>query len=88
MNMTLSILAASLAQILVLAILLRSVLSWLPRSRTLAPVTGLLDDFTEPVLRPICRRMPMLGGLDLSPMLAIICTVVAESLLLGLLAGH
>ena len=86
--MTLSFLVASLAQILVLAILLRSILSWFPRSRTLAPVTGLLDDFTEPVLRPIRRHLPMLGGLDLSPMLAIICIVVAESLLLNLLAGY
>lgn len=86
--MTLSFLVAGLAQILILAILVRTVLSWFPRSPALAPATGMLDNFTEPVLRPIRRHMPAFGGLDLSPMLAILCIAVAESVLLGVLAGH
>jgi YggT family protein len=86
--MTLSYLVATVAQIFVLAILARAVLSWFPRSRTLAPVTGLLDSVTEPLLRPIRRQLPALGGFDLSPMLAIVLIIFAESLLLGVLGGH
>jgi YggT family protein len=86
--MTLSFLVAGLAQIMIVAILLRAVLSWFPRSRALAPVTGLLDDVTAPVIRPIRRYIPALGGLDLSPMFAIVAISVLESLLLNVLAGH
>ena len=86
--MTLSYLVATFAQMLVLAIIARAVLSWLPRSRTLAPVTGMLDTVTEPVLRPIRRQLPSLGGIDISPMLAVVLIVLAESILLGVLGGH
>jgi YggT family protein len=86
--MTLSSLVILLAQFLTLAILIRSLLSWFPVSRTLAPVVNVLDDVTYPVLSPIRRRLPNFGGLDLSPMIAIMLIWVAESLLLGVLGGH
>jgi YggT family protein len=78
----------TLAQFLTLAIILRAILSWFPISRTLAPVVGLLDTVTYPLLAPIRRRLPSFGGLDLSPMLAILLIWVTESVLLTLLAGH
>jgi YggT family protein len=86
--MTLSSLVITLAQLLTLAILVRSVLSWFPTSRTLAPVVNLLDDVTSPVITPIRRRLPTFGGLDLSPMLAILLIWAAESVLLSVLGGH
>jgi YggT family protein len=86
--MTLGFLVATLAQILILAIIIRAILSWFPPSRTLAPVSAVLNDVTDPVLRPIQRRLPMLGGFDLSPLIAIILISVIESLILTLLAGH
>jgi YggT family protein len=43
-----------------------------PYSRTLDAVTGFLRDVSEPYLRIFRRFMPSLGGLDLSPILAII----------------
>jgi YggT family protein len=86
--MTLSFLLVTLAQLLTLAIIVRAVLSWFPASRGLAPVVGMLDSVTEPVVGPIRRRLPSFGGIDLSPLLAIVLITVAESFLLGLLAGH
>jgi YggT family protein len=86
--MTFGFLVATLAQILILAIIIRAILSWFPPSRTLAPVSAVLNDVTDPVLRPIQRRLPMLGGFDLSPLIAIMLISVIESLILTLLAGH
>lgn len=86
--MTLSFFVVALAQFLTLAIVLRAVLTWFPVSRSLAPVIGLLDAVTDPLVAPIRRRLPAFGGLDLSPMLAILLIWLAEPLLLGLLAGH
>ena len=43
-----------------------------PYSRTLDAVTTFLRDVSEPYLRIFRRFMPSLGGLDLSPILAII----------------
>ena len=37
------------------------------RSRAVAVVGDVLYRLTEPVLRPIRRRMPNFGGLDISP---------------------
>lgn len=86
--MTLSAFVSLLAQVLILAIIVRAILSWFPSSRTLAPVASVLGDVTDPVLRPIQRRLPSLGGLDLSPLIAILLISVAESVVLNLLAGH
>lgn len=50
-------------------IVLASVLvSWiqLPRDN---PLVQLLDTFTEPLLAPIRKIMPDMGGLDFSPMI-------------------
>jgi YggT family protein len=78
----------TVAEFLTLAIIARAVLSWFPSSRTLAPVTVVLNEATEPLLGPIRRRMPMWGTFDLSPLIAIVLIGVVESVLLSLLAGH
>jgi len=43
-----------------------------------------LDRITEPMVRPIRRIMPDLGGLDFSPMVAILILVIIQRLLGGL----
>lgn len=55
------------------------ILSWLvafnvvnPRNRFVALVGDFLDRITEPVLRPIRRILPNLGGIDISPILLIL----------------
>ncbi len=55
------------------------VLSWLvafnvvnTRNRFVGMLGDFLDRITEPVLRPIRRVMPNLGGIDISPILLIL----------------
>ena len=86
--MPLSFLVSTTAELLIIAIVVRALLSWFPTVRALAPVTALLYGATDPVLRPIQRRLRPIGGFDFSPLIAIFLISVLESLVLGLLAGH
>jgi len=52
------------------------------------PARAVITEATDPVLRPIRRHVPPLGGLDLSPLIALLLISVVETLLLGLLGGH
>lgn len=74
-----------LARALNVAILVRVLLSWIPVDRNSRLVTFLYD-LTEPILGPIRRLMPSFGGLDLSPLIALILVELAERVLLTLLA--
>ncbi|MCG6964954.1 MAG: YggT family protein [Chromatiaceae bacterium] len=66
--------------IFLFAILIQVILSWInPGSYN--PVVGLIHSLTEPVLAPVRRRMPDMGGLDLSPMVVMVGLVVLEMLL-------
>jgi len=62
---------------------------WRPGySRTLDAITGFLRDVSEPYLRLFRRMLPSLGGLDLSPILAIIVLQLFNSLVVrGLIHG-
>lgn len=56
---------------LIIAIIAQALLSWfVPMGRN--PLMVLLNDLTAPVLNPIRRFLPPLGGLDLSPIVAIL----------------
>lgn len=60
------------------AIIGGALLSWVaPQS----PVVHLIFQITEPVLAPCRRLLPAMGGLDLSPIIAIIGIHIAEILL-------
>jgi YggT family protein len=51
------------------AILLQVILSWVnPHS----PISGVLDSLTKPILAPIQRLLPTAGGMDFSPVVALI----------------
>lgn len=58
-------------RLFVFAILIRVILSWIAPG-TYNPATAIIDTLTDPVLRPFRRIVPPLGGLDLSPLFAII----------------
>jgi YggT family protein len=64
-------------------ILIRALLSWLPEERRENELCRFLDAISEPVLRPLRRILPPLGGLDLSPLVIIFALEVARRLLLG-----
>ena len=52
-------------------ILIRIILSWVAPGNY-SPVTAMLNALAEPVLRPFRRMLPAIGGLDISPIFAII----------------
>ena len=74
-----------LARILNFAILARILLSWLPIDRN-SRFVAILYELTEPILAPLRRIIPPLGGLDLSSMAGLILIGVAERVLLTILS--
>ncbi len=64
-------------------IIIRAVLSWFP-VLIFRSIHGFLWIMTEPVLRPIRRFIPpwKTGGLDLSPLLAILLIWILEAVVL------
>jgi len=67
--------------IFLFAILIGVIISWInPGSYN--PAISLIHNLTEPLLGPVRRRMPDMGGLDLSPMVVMLGLVVLEMLLI------
>jgi YggT family protein len=58
--------------------LIQAVLSWV---NPLSPIMPVLQTLTAPLLDPIRRVMPNLGGLDLSPLILLVLAQVAMMLL-------
>jgi YggT family protein len=65
--------------LLVLAIIISAVLSWLVafdvinlRNRFVYNVAHFLDAVTRPVLRPVQKIIPPLGGVDISPIVVLL----------------
>jgi YggT family protein len=69
---------------LTIAIFGRVILSWVP-TRLPWGLNDFLFSVTEPILAPIRRALPLAGGMDLSPLVALIGLQLAEQLLLKLL---
>ena len=63
-----------------LIVLVAVVMSWmqLPSSN---PIAGFVNAMTEPLLEPIRRALPAMGGLDFSPMVLLIGLRMLRSLL-------
>lgn len=61
--------------------LIQVVLSWVAPQ---APLMGMLQALTAPLLNPIRRVLPSLGGLDLSPLVLLIGAQVCLMLVAGL----
>jgi YggT family protein len=76
-------LIAYLINLYVLAIFARAILSFFPISHgsPIAGVASLLYRITEPVLAPVRRALPPMGGLDLSPLVVIIGLQLAARVL-------
>ncbi len=75
-----------LARVLNLIILARVLLSWIPVDRD-NPLVSFVYEITEPILGPIRRVIPSVGGLDLSPIIALVLLEILQRLLLTILAG-
>lgn len=57
--------------VFIFCLFVQALMSWLPNAGA-SPVSGLLNSITAPVLRPVRRFIPPVGGLDLSTLAAII----------------
>ena len=62
---------AKIVYVFLFAIFIQVIASWIAPG-TYNPVLALLDSLTNPLMRPIRRLIPPMGGLDLSPMAAIL----------------
>jgi len=70
-------------------IIIQVVMSWLiafnvinTNNRFVYMVGDFLYRITEPVMRPIRRILPSLGGIDLSPMVVLLLLIFAQRLLI------
>lgn len=79
---------STLAELALLAIIIRAVLSWLPGVSALQPIARFFNKITDPLIEPIRRRLPSAGGIDFSPLVAILLIWLVETILLTVLAGH
>jgi len=66
--------------IFLFAILIQAILSWV-NPDPYNPVMGILNTVTAPVLRPFRRLIPPIGGIDISPMIAMIAIIFIQKLL-------
>lgn len=83
-----------LIQLLVLAIIVQAVMSWLfafdvvnYRNRFVAQLAQFLDTVTAPVLAPLRAFIPPLGGLDITPIIALLILQGARIYLLPMLCA-
>ncbi len=81
-----------LLNLLVLAIIVSAVMSWLVafdvinlRNRFVYSLSRFLDAVTRPLLRPVQRVIPPLGGVDISPIIVLLVIQGARIYLLPLL---
>jgi YggT family protein len=86
--MSISYVISSLAQLIVLAIIIRSILTWFIGVSALQPVARFFNKITDPIIEPIRRRLPSAGGIDFSPLVAILLIWVVEYVVLFLLGGR
>lgn len=72
-----------LFQLYTFALLVRILLEWI-RVSYATPLMRFLWNITEPLLGPLRKRLPLLaGGLDFSPLVALLILWVAEALLVS-----
>ncbi len=72
-------------QVLTVLIIVRAVLSWIPSVDYGHPVIRPIMQITDPILKPVRRLMPPVGGVDVSPLIAIMLVQVLGQLLLRIL---
>jgi YggT family protein len=84
----------SVIQLLIILVIINAVLSWLiafdvinMRNRMAYSIVRTLDQLTEPMLRPIRRILPNLGGIDISPIILLLLLEFLQQLVNRVVAG-
>ena len=83
---TVLIILSTILSILTCAIIIRALLSWI-RSNPNNPLVRLLNQVTDPIMKPFERLVPSLGGLDITPIIAIVLIQGVQWLLPRLLGA-
>lgn len=78
---TIADLVSLLLTVFLVAVIIKVVLSWISPGHY-NPVIGLVERIASPVLRPIRRLLPPIGGLDLSPLFATLALLVIKMLVI------
>lgn len=73
------ILISSIFKLLFWVLILRAILSWISRGHN--PIEAVMIQLTEPLLAPVRRFMPAMGGLDLSMLVVLIGLQFLEMLI-------
>ncbi|MCG9886016.1 MAG: YggT family protein [Cyanobacteria bacterium] len=90
MQTSIALLAGTIAQFLqiyLVIIIIRILLSWFPNINWFDPPFSIVSQLTDPYLNLFRSVIPPLGGLDLSPMLAILVLQVLSSAIAPLAMG-
>lgn len=66
-------------QLVFYVLIIRAILSWVSQGQN--PIEYLMHQLTEPLIAPVRRIIPPMGGLDLSPMVVIIALLFIMKLL-------
>ena len=81
----------TLLSLVILAMVVNAILSWLivfdvvnMRNRFIYQLSRFLDAVTRPLLRPVQRLIPPFGGVDISPVIVIIVLIGIQRYLLPL----
>ncbi len=77
-----------LFNVIYILILARIIFSWVrvsPYHPTWGPIMRFVYQVTDPIMIPIQRMMPPMGGLDFSPMIVLILASVLRSVIVSLL---
>lgn len=85
---------AALFLVYIILILIRILISWIPRmpyNPTLRAVLDFVSQTTDPYLNLFRRILPPIGsggfGLDLSPMIGIVVLYILRAVVVGLISG-
>jgi len=85
---------AALFLVYIILILIRILISWIPRipyNPALRAVLDFVSQTTDPYLNLFRRVLPPIGGggfgLDLSPMIGIVVLCILRAIVVGLIAG-
>jgi len=73
-------LIALVLTVFLVAVIIQVILSWINPGQY-NPVIGLVHKLSDPILKPIRKLVPALGGLDLSPLFATLLLLVAKMLI-------
>lgn len=79
----------AILQLMIYAIIINAILSWLVafdvinlRNQFVYNIARALEAITAPVMRPVQRIIPPLGGVDISPIIVILVLIGMKDILL------